>query len=992
MKKNHFYRMIICFMAMVFIIPSSVFANTKEVSKPVFKEVSVHDPSIIKKDDMYYVFGSHIDAAKSTDLMNWTTFTNGYTTPNNVIYGDLSKNLAGSFAWAGENDSDSKGGYSVWAPEAFWNENYLNEDGTKGAYMMYYSASSTYIRSAIGYAVSKNIEGPYTYVDTIIYSGFTKDEAYDKDSKVNKKWTNTNIKDLVDNDILGGESSSWFNKDGSYANGNFPNAIDANLFYDENGKLWMTYGSWSGGIFILEIDKVTGKAIYPREDGTTTDGRLIDRYFGTKISGGFGKSGEGPYVVYDKNTGYYYLYVTYGWLASDGEYNMRLFRSKNPTGPYVDAMDQNAVLPGNVDHAPYGNKLIGHFLFERKVGDPGTGVGYGYVSAGHNSVYLDPQTGQQLLVFHTRFPQRGEAHELRIHQMFMNEDGWPVVAPYRYSGETLDKVNKADLVGAYQFVNHGKDNSNVIKKANTILLNEEGTVSGLDNAKWELKGDYHATLTIGDDIYKGMFLRQWNSITESYSMTFTALSNKGESIWGIKTLDRTDEELVEIIKDELSLGDTTGVMANLSLPTTSIGDAKISWKSSHPDIVSEQGVVNRPGSDKRDAHITLTATISKGAISTTKAFDVVVLAMKEGKLVAYYPFDDNLEDRTKSGASGTITGDKVDNMGGTITYSDGKKGKAALFDGQSGVLLPKSLISSDKYTVSLWLNPEELTEFTTTFFGATATNHWISFLPTGPVDGETMLWSGENWYDAPVSMTMNKNEWTHMAFNVDKGKVDVYINGVEKFSGTDFPNVFTSNDAIFALGVNYWDTPYKGLMDELLIYDNMTLSEKEIKNYYEAGEFPGLEKTEDEKKEIDKKKLEALINEAKKIKNDNNKYTVESYQTLEAAIVTAESELDVIDSEESLARAIASLQAAMDGLKEVESKPKEDNKDQEKKKDELQETTKDKGKEVSKPHNKEGKLPNTATSLYNMLFIGIALIMLGGVSFFVVKIRSQKKQ
>ncbi|MCM3111845.1 hypothetical protein M3572_13190 [Lederbergia lenta] len=27
-----------------------------------------------------------------------------------------------------------------------------------------------------------------------------------------------------------------------------------------------------------------------------------------------------------------------------------------------------------------------------------------------------------------------------------------------------------------------------------------------------------------------------------------------------------------------------------------------------------------------------------------------------------------------------------------------------------------------------------------------------------------------------------------------------------------------------------------------------------------------------------------------------------------------------------------------------------------------------------------------------MLFIGIALIMLGGVSFFVVKIRSQKKQ
>lgn len=145
----------------------------------VKSRVSVHDPSIIKNGDEYYVFGSHIDAAKSVDLQNWTQFTNGYTTPGNVIFGDLSENLAGSFAWAGEDDSDSKGGFSVWAPTVFWNDNYVNDDGTKGAYMMYYCTSSTYKRSAIGYAVSQNIEGPYTYVDTIIYSGFTKNDATD---------------------------------------------------------------------------------------------------------------------------------------------------------------------------------------------------------------------------------------------------------------------------------------------------------------------------------------------------------------------------------------------------------------------------------------------------------------------------------------------------------------------------------------------------------------------------------------------------------------------------------------------------------------------------------------------------------------------------------------------------------------------------------------------------------------------------------------------
>ena len=39
---------------------------------PVFRDVSVHDPSVIRADGMYYIFGSHMAAAKSADLMNWT--------------------------------------------------------------------------------------------------------------------------------------------------------------------------------------------------------------------------------------------------------------------------------------------------------------------------------------------------------------------------------------------------------------------------------------------------------------------------------------------------------------------------------------------------------------------------------------------------------------------------------------------------------------------------------------------------------------------------------------------------------------------------------------------------------------------------------------------------------------------------------------------------------------------------------------------------------
>jgi arabinan endo-1,5-alpha-L-arabinosidase len=795
---------------------------------PVFEDVSVHDPSIIKEGDTYYVFGSHIEAAKSKDLKSWTSFTNGYATPNNAIFGDLSKNLAGSFKWAGEDDSDSKGSFAVWAPDVFWNEEYVNEDGTKGAYMNYYSASSTYIRSAIGYAVSKTIEGPYKYVDTIVYSGFTREEAYDANSKVDKKWDNTNIKKLIDDGTLSGPRTGWFNSNGSFANSNFPNAIDANLFRDEEGKLWMSYGSWSGGIFILEIDEKTGKAIYPGKDGATADGRMIDRYFGTKIAGGYTKSGEGPYIVYDKNTDYYYLYVTYGWLGADGGYNMRQFRSKNPDGPYLDASGQDAVLPGNVANTPYGNKIMGNFLFDRKVGDPGTGIGEGYVSPGHNSVFLDQETGKQFLVFHSRFPETGEMHEVRIHQMFMNSEGWPVVAPYRYAGEELAKVNRQDLVGEYKLINQGKEYSEKIHKSVFISLNKNGTISGTVDGTWEKDGQNKAIINIGGTTYHGVFVRQWDPASERYVMAFTALSNEGVSVWGSKIESKSDKEVVADVIDDLHLGDTDNILSNLSLPVEGTRGAEISWKTSDPSVVTDKGVITRPEVGADSAKATLTATVTKGEEMATKTFEITVLPYKAAGLTAAYSFENSLKDNDGKFSEGTITGNRIDNTGGTITYAEGKSGQAAVFNGESGIRLPNGLISSNKYSVSLWVKPEQLTQYTTTFFGARDSNNWVSLLPNGPIGGNTMVWSGSSrWYDAPAGLTINKGEWTHLAFTVDNGSVKLYVNGAEKFTGTNFPDIFTTSNASFSLGVNWWDVPFKGAMDELRIYEG-ALSPAEV--------------------------------------------------------------------------------------------------------------------------------------------------------------------
>ncbi|OWR28479.1 arabinanase [Saccharibacillus sp. O23] len=786
---------------------------------PTFSEVSVHDPSIVKDGDTYYVFGSHIAAAKSKDLMNWTSFANGYTTPGNTLYGDLSKNLAGSFEWAGENDSDSKNGFAVWAPDVFWNKDYVNKDGSKGAYMIYYSASSTYIRSAIGFATSKNIEGPYEYGDTVMYSGFTANDAYDKDSKVNKQWKNTGIDELIAAGKLTGENENWFNADGSYNNQQYPNAIDAALSYDTKGKLWMTYGSWSGGIFLLEIDPKTGQPIFPGKDGKAKDGRMIDRYFGTKIAGGYGKSGEGPYIEYNKSTKNYYLYVTYGWLGADGGYNMRVFRSKNIDGPYVDSLGQNAVLPAATENTEIGNKLIGNFLFEREAGDPGTGIGYGYLSAGHNSVYTD-KNGQMFLVFHTRFPQQGEAHEVRVHQMFMNKDGWPVVAPYRYGGEKLAAVKKDEIAGDYAYVNHGKAYSGAIAETQSITLKADGTVTGALQGKWRKNADNKAKLTLGGEEFDGVFLRQWDPVSQTNVMTFTVVSGKGEAAWGTRLADLTDEQVVDRIAEGLDLGDTSKVTADLKLPTIGSRGASIAWSSSNENVISSSGKIQRPAEGQPAGTATLTAKIVKGGAQKTATFEITVLPVKNATLQAHYAFENNLSDSEGKFAKGGITGDRIGKTGGKLTYAAGAKGQAAVFDGASGVSLPDNLIQSPSYSVSLWVKPEELTTYTTTFFGAKDDTHWVSVLPKGSVGDQTTVWGGSaKWYDGVTGTKIPAGEWSHLAFSVDDGTLTVYVNGERKFEGTGFPNPFSEESkGTFALGVNWWDAAFKGQLDELRVY------------------------------------------------------------------------------------------------------------------------------------------------------------------------------
>ena len=416
------------------------------VSAVDMKRVSVHDPSVVWEPTTktYYIFGSHRAAAKTKDLMNWTSFQapwdNGYNkncsnsaafeTPvvKKVKKGgeevDFPAFNARKWAARGSNSYNIDG--NMWAPDVIWNK-------AMQKWCMYLSINGENWYSSIILLTADNIEGPYRYQGPVVISGFHTGNAYkDTDlelvlgpldklpSRYNAPWASTSKVSL-------------------------PNNIDPCVFYDEKGNLWIAYGSWSGGIFMLELDEETGLRDYDITYSTTGG----DPYFGKRIAGGFYVSGEAPYIEYID--GYYYLFVTYGGLAAggvkndynNGGYQMRVFRSENPDGPYVDARNTSAVFKSFMtDFGPSANDNRGVNIFGAygEWGNMAKGS-YGERSQGHNSI-IAAEDGRTYLVYHTRFQNRGEEHQVRVHQVFQNEDGWLVAAPFEYTGE---QVTSADI-------------------------------------------------------------------------------------------------------------------------------------------------------------------------------------------------------------------------------------------------------------------------------------------------------------------------------------------------------------------------------------------------------------------------------------------------------------------------------------------------------------------------------------------------------------------
>ena len=334
-------------------------------------------------------------------------------------------------------------------------------------------------------------------------------------------------------------------------------------------------------MFIHELDKATGAVKYPGKDGTEAiSGNFTDRYFGTHIAGGNHQSGEGAYILYDQETDYYYLYESYGGLLSNGGYNMRLFRSKNVYGPYLDAAGNNAKDSGK-NNDQYGIKLIGNYGFD---GQPG------YRAAGHNSALIDDD-GNRYLFHHQRFDvpdNQHEGHQIRVRRQYLNEDQWPVPAVYEYRGEAIGHYDNSEIVGSYELINHGTATNGEMISSQSLDLCADGTVIGAMQGTWEKSAsdgkDYdYITLNLNGAVYKGILYKQFNEAeTPQKVMTFSAIGDNNICLWGSQ------------ISEKASLSEALVYGFNFETPASgdSVAPVKRSNKTGKASLVGTASIEN----------------------------------------------------------------------------------------------------------------------------------------------------------------------------------------------------------------------------------------------------------------------------------------------------------------------------------------------------------------------------------------------------------------
>ena len=471
---------------------------------------NVHDPTVMLAEDGYYYMyqtdasygnahtaGGHFHGRRSKDLVNWE------------YLGGVMPSLPG-WVIPKLNEIRSEMGLSEVSPETadfgYWAP--CVRKVRNGLYRMYYSIVCP------GYLDGANSWGERAFIGLLENSNPADNNGWE-----DKGYVITNASDKGLNFHI--RPDNWANCYYKW------NAIDPSYLIDNDGKHYLIYGSWHSGIAALEVNAETGKPLntLPTPWGTGEDIAAYGSLIATREMGNRWQASEGPEVIYNAATGYYYLFMAYD--ALEVPYNTRVCRSQNIYGPYLGIDGTNLTETGG-EMLP----IVTHpYKFNNS---------HGWVGIAHCAVF-DDGNGNWYYASQGRFPENvgGNTYSNalmmgHVRSIRWNSQGWPVVMPERYGAVPQIAITEDKLVGNWEHIDlsysYGKqkESSNMTLAADHTIT--DGTWKG---GTWSYDAEKQILTANGVEL---CLQREadWEANPRTHTIVYAGYTNS-KTYWGKKT-------------------------------------------------------------------------------------------------------------------------------------------------------------------------------------------------------------------------------------------------------------------------------------------------------------------------------------------------------------------------------------------------------------------------------------------------------------------------
>ena len=472
---------------------------------------NVHDPTVVLAEDGYYYMyqtdasygnahtaGGHFHGRRSKDLVNWE-YLGGVmpALPEWVIpkLNEIRKEMGL------DEVSPQTTDFGYWAP--------CVRKVRNGLYRMYYSI-----------VCPGTLDGAGSWSERAFIGLLENSNPSDNNGWKDKGYVITNASDKGLNFHI--RPDDWNNCYYKW------NAIDPSYLIDNDGKHYLIYGSWHSGIAALEVDAETGQPVNTLSApwGTNEDIAAYGSLIATRRMGNRWQASEGPEIIYNVATGYYYLFVAYDALGVP--YNTRVCRSKNIYGPYL-GMD-------GVDQTQTGGEMLPVVTHPYKFNNS-----YGWVGISHCAVF-DDGNGNWYYASQGRFPENvgGNAYSNalmmgHVRSIRWNSQGWPVVMPERYGAVPKVAITEEELIGNWEHIDLSYSYGKQKESSNMTLAADHTITDGAwKGSTWSYDADKQILTANGVEL---CLQREtdWEANPRTHTIVYAGYGNNFKTYWGKKS-------------------------------------------------------------------------------------------------------------------------------------------------------------------------------------------------------------------------------------------------------------------------------------------------------------------------------------------------------------------------------------------------------------------------------------------------------------------------